>query len=399
MGCATLFSHSTSVHDLLEAFFVVVVVAHPNSCWGSIFSTLCLMQVLYEYIELVNPEQDLFLNYDLNSKLSFEDKSAIYCSLVALVKAGYTFDNALQNKAARFLISLEPKWDPDHPAKLISELVPSTAGSPSGFIDSISTLLSSPHSTLIGATFSFIRSTTLESTPTIRCQLVESDLITNVLAIIQPHTLPISGNDRIFDHIYYLIIVYLNLASPGSLSELGITDAVDAYNHREMIFQKVVLPSSLFVTFLISNRNIVFERFPISFFNLLSIILLICPFHRPTLEFVLASPIVMTFSSCLLLIEDSRHLWNILKFFNISLQLWKADGAEVTQSTQRMIQALFLEGIEDALEQIVKHDIGGNDAIIVDYYCQSISQLLGSNMYEAEDDDEEESEDEVTSLE
>ncbi|KAK2944211.1 hypothetical protein BLNAU_20880 [Blattamonas nauphoetae] len=95
-----------------------------------------------------------FLKFDPTSDLSFEDQSKIYCSLVALVKAKCPLDDALQERAVRFLKSLRPEWGEDLAAKLITELVPSTAGSPSGFIDSIITLLSSPHSILRAAALS-----------------------------------------------------------------------------------------------------------------------------------------------------------------------------------------------------------------------------------------------------
>ncbi|KAK2945916.1 hypothetical protein BLNAU_19132 [Blattamonas nauphoetae] len=65
----------------------------------------------------------------------FKDKSSIYHSLVALVKEKYPFDDALQDKAIQFLKSIEP----------------SSAVSSSDFVESILTLLSSPHSTLVGA--------------------------------------------------------------------------------------------------------------------------------------------------------------------------------------------------------------------------------------------------------
>ncbi|KAK2963010.1 hypothetical protein BLNAU_2033 [Blattamonas nauphoetae] len=71
----------------------------------------------------VNRLQEPFLHYDANAKLSFDKKSTVYCSLVALVKAEYPFDNALQDKAARFLKDLEPRnGQYDATAKLITDL-------------------------------------------------------------------------------------------------------------------------------------------------------------------------------------------------------------------------------------------------------------------------------------
>ncbi|KAK2943439.1 hypothetical protein BLNAU_21622 [Blattamonas nauphoetae] len=314
--------------------------------------------------------------------LFFEDKSSIYNSLVALVRDKFPFNNILQDRAVRFLKSLEPNWGDksDYADKLVTDLVSSSPGSPSGFVASMETLLSSSSSTVVAAAISFLYETLFYSSNEIRCRLVESDLISNVLATVQPHTLPISGNESIFDKLTESLFCCVNLAFPSYLTKLGITSAVDAFNYREMIFQKAVLPSSGVLMFLISNRRIVFERFPLTFVNLLSILLRIGPFHRPTLEFVLASPIAMAFSSSLSFVENSLCLVSALKFIDNSLKLWKAEGPEVAQSGKRMMQALISEGFEDTIKQMIKQNtIGVFNCRLVEE-CQSIWHMLGSNV-------------------
>ncbi|KAK2942610.1 hypothetical protein BLNAU_22461 [Blattamonas nauphoetae] len=82
------------------------------------------LSVTSELPSTVTPEEEPFLNFDPNAQLSFEDMSRIFNSLVVLVKAGYPFDNALEDRAAQFLESLEPEWDEQDLAdKLVEELV------------------------------------------------------------------------------------------------------------------------------------------------------------------------------------------------------------------------------------------------------------------------------------
>ncbi|KAK2957849.1 hypothetical protein BLNAU_7283 [Blattamonas nauphoetae] len=261
-------------------------------------------------------------------------------------------------------------------SKILTHLVPSSAGSAAGFVDSILTLVSSPHSTVVAAAFSFLHKTIEGSSSAIREGLVEADIVSKVLVTVQPQTLPISGNEKIIAPLVEIIANYVDLASLSSLVDLIITDAVDTFDHREMIFQKTVLPSSPLVTFLISNR----------------ILVRICPFHRPTLEFVLASQIVMAFSSCLSFFEDDLQasdlipvipaltsidpsftyfdgttqmpddlcLSMIFAVINQSLADWKKESSDVAQSGKRMMQALFSEGFEDTLEQILMNNQGGD---------------------------------------
>ncbi|KAK2961702.1 hypothetical protein BLNAU_3139 [Blattamonas nauphoetae] len=142
-----------------------------------------------------------------------------------------------------FLKSLEPGWNKGLAAKLVTELVPSSAGSHSGFVESIATLLTSPNLNVVVATFSFIISTATVASSEIRLHLVQSDLITNVFATIQPHTMPIQGNEWIMSFLYELISLSLALAIPSTLEELDVVEDVERFNHHEMILQKVVLPS------------------------------------------------------------------------------------------------------------------------------------------------------------
>ncbi|KAK2950202.1 hypothetical protein BLNAU_14888 [Blattamonas nauphoetae] len=103
----------------------------------------------------VDPDREPFLNFDSASELSPEDELAVYCSLVALVKADYPFDNVLQNRTVHFLRSLEPKPNTSHPPpRQMTNLVLSSVGSASAFFDGILTLLASPHSTVAAAALS-----------------------------------------------------------------------------------------------------------------------------------------------------------------------------------------------------------------------------------------------------
>ncbi|KAK2961675.1 hypothetical protein BLNAU_3473 [Blattamonas nauphoetae] len=329
----------------------------------------------------VNYFQEPFLYFDEHTKLSFEDKSVIYCSLVSLVKAEYPFDNILQNRAVNFLKNLEPESNNKEEAdKLFADLVPSSAGSPSGVVESILTLLSSPHSTMVAAALSFLIESTASSSPLVQSRLVESDLITKVLAAIQPHHLPIAENERVLHILIWTVYNCLTLTPPSSLIERDITDAADQYNHREMIFQKALIPSSQFVSSLISNRTHLKGDLFFAFMTLLRMLIRICPFHRPTLEFVLASPIALTFMSCLSFAEKDSDLSGILFDINRSLADWKYQSREVVQLANQMMQALFSEDFEDTIEQMMKHEKSGSFPVSVDKCCYSISKLLGSNV-------------------
>ncbi|KAK2960154.1 hypothetical protein BLNAU_5037 [Blattamonas nauphoetae] len=327
------------------------------------------------------PEREPFLNFDLNSELSFEDKSAVFNSLVTLVKAEYPFDDALQDRAVRFMKSIEPEPGPFTLAtKLITDLVPSSPKPFSGFAESVLALFSSPHKIVVAAVLSFLLDTLVMSSRKMNLDLVESDLLANVFATVQPHTLPHSENKAVIKKLVWIIEYSINIASPSHLRDLGITVAVNQFNHREMIFHKVVLPSSQFFIFLFSNRLFLNEDLSASSTCLLGAFIRICPFHRPTLEYVFASPIAMAFSSCLSFIEDSSLLWITLFNNHDSQKEWKNEGPEVVQSGKQILQALFSEGFDHTLEQRLMNEKNGNYGDKIVDIGHSISQKLGSNV-------------------
>ncbi|KAK2944530.1 hypothetical protein BLNAU_20536 [Blattamonas nauphoetae] len=160
------------------------------------------------------------------------------------------------------------------------------------------------------------------------------------------------------DKLIWTITECVTLAYPRELMKLGLTASVEKTNYHDMIFRKAVLPSSQFVSFLISNRYFLNADLFSLLMSLLDQILFIGPFHRPTLEFVLTSPIVMGFSSCLSYLENWSSLHIVLGTIKGSLQYWKEDCAELAQFWKQMIQAQFSEGFEDTLEQTSRFERG-----------------------------------------
>ncbi|KAK2946294.1 hypothetical protein BLNAU_18815 [Blattamonas nauphoetae] len=317
----------------------------------------------------VSPLQEPFLIFAVNSELSSNDPSAIFCSLVALVKAEFPFNKPLQNKAVQFLRHLTPL--PSHgdaTEQLVSVLVPSSIQSPSSFfLESILTLLSSPHSTVVSEALSLIHQTTKLSYSSTQLHLVESDFIANIFAIVQPQTLPISENETMLKSLVNILIYSLDLAFPSTLRILEITAAVEKYNHHNMILQKVVIPSSQFLKFLIKNRYMLNGDL-VYLMNILGVFLEIGPFSTPILEYVLASPIVMAFSSCLSLFEEHDQKWATYCVIINFLKNWKKARPEVVKSGKRIVQALFSEGFENTLEQLLFHTF------------RDLLQVMGANV-------------------
>ncbi|KAK2960123.1 hypothetical protein BLNAU_5006 [Blattamonas nauphoetae] len=105
---------------------------------------------------------------------------------------------------------------------LVRDLVASSAGSPTDFVPSIVIVLSSPHSSVVAAALSFLNRTNQCVSPEIRLRLMESGLISDLLRIVQPYTLQISGNEIRLKSIIEIITTDISLASAGTTLELHI---------------------------------------------------------------------------------------------------------------------------------------------------------------------------------
>ncbi|KAK2943464.1 hypothetical protein BLNAU_21647 [Blattamonas nauphoetae] len=326
-------------------------------------------------------QRDPFLDFELYPAEAYFSETIIWNVLVELVNTIRPIDKALADRAARLLPESDWGFDAFALARnVLTALVPSSIGSPSPFHDSFFTLLASPHPTVVTSTITFLHAIAQFSTTASKRLLVESDMISNVFATIQPHTLSLPERRNIIHGLVRITNYCVYLAFPSSLIDIGLTAAVDEFNHREMIFQKVVLPSSPIVAFLISNRSILNRDFLDSFVSLLCTHVRISPYHHPTLEYVLASPIAMSFSSCLSIVEIDHALWMNLDNINRSLGEWMREGPEVVKSGKRMMQALFSEGFKSAIEQMLKQDENGVYGEELVKECHSLSQKLGSNV-------------------
>ncbi|KAK2957918.1 hypothetical protein BLNAU_7094 [Blattamonas nauphoetae] len=92
--------------------------------------------------------------------MSLKDRLALYTALVSLVRDDFDFSDAYLDKVVGILKSLESCEQEVHKVdQLVTNLVPSSDGSLSGFIDSICILLSSTHSRIVLAALCFLRRT------------------------------------------------------------------------------------------------------------------------------------------------------------------------------------------------------------------------------------------------
>ncbi|KAK2961830.1 hypothetical protein BLNAU_3267 [Blattamonas nauphoetae] len=354
------------------------------------------------------------LTFEANSELSLEDELSLFDSLVVLVKENSPLHHPLQDNAVQLLESLKSKWDQtDRVANRRTDLISNSTGSPSDFLESIFTLLSSPHLRVVAAALSLLYQITSQTSTEMHLRLVETDFIGNILTHVHQHTQQIAGNDTILCSLLGILEVILFIAQPIVFREIGVITPFDAFNHRDLIFQEVISPSSPFLHHLCRNVFFLSRSLSHSFLRLLDTLLHLSPFHRATLEFVLAAPIVMAFASCLSLVEEWNPLRASLRSISRSLKEWKEQPAnhlsqvkywegythpfehmfrsasrnewkhevpDAQRSGKQILAVLISEGFEDTLDEMLMHEKGRLHDLAVFNECRDLSRWLGSNV-------------------
>ncbi|KAK2947331.1 hypothetical protein BLNAU_17718 [Blattamonas nauphoetae] len=332
----------------------------------------------------VKPEHSMFLNIEQESTSSFEKKSSLFNSLVAVVKDEIPISVELEEHARRFLQNLSPRRSRDT-SRLLSDLVPSPDGSPSGLMSAIATLLRSKSSLIIEGTLSFVAAFVTKLSYSSQSSLLDALLIPKMIDSLQPHTLPISSNEQIHSTFVQILSHTFYLTTANAMDQIGIVDAPGKHSHRNMILEKVIHPTSGYLAHLI--RNVPNDGDGDLGPNLMSFLgnyLRLGWQHAPTLEYLLSQSIEDQSMALLVSSEINEELWSFLFSFRSDLRGADSEGNEATRTRQRMKHALFSVGFEEWIEAEIHHTTDGDYAERIGTTTMGFSDLFGSNIDESE---------------
>ncbi|KAK2960084.1 hypothetical protein BLNAU_4967 [Blattamonas nauphoetae] len=294
-----------------------------------------------------------FLDSVIHPAMPFEDKLSMFRSLLAMVKADFPFDDALQSKAVL---------------------------SPHGFTDSIEILLSTPHQRIVLATLSFLHYTIVSITFGRLIHLIDTDLIHRIHTALQSHALRVSSQEQIFIRLNWILTFVVSHVDPDSLRSLHLSSTSEINTLREQIFQKVIVPSSLYLHTHIKNRAFFPSTSSSSFLDLLNILVWISVYHLPSLKLAISLPIPFTFARSFSFDDTDWPIRRFLWSFSGSLTEWEEEGGEAKQNGAKLMQALWSEGMLDELELLLMDGNVGRPANVADQPTEQILNLLGRNV-------------------
>ncbi|KAK2943318.1 hypothetical protein BLNAU_21743 [Blattamonas nauphoetae] len=263
-----------------------------------------------------------FLNWKYHRKESQRKKAIVFRSLVATVKLQPALDASLEAKAVQFLKSPSSTF-PDSADGFLNRFGRNTDEPLTNFVQSILVLISSTNPVITTAALEMLRTLFVWSSTKSLLALVQADLIPQIINTLNLQSLSFEEVKDMHINLMKITWSSLALSSPDSLSQLGIEDRNEQQAVRTTVFQQVIAPS---------EKDL-------------------CPYHRPTMDFVLLMPVFLAIPSCFTFFEEYTSIWRFLYDILDIQREWYETRGEVQQQWRTVQRMLRMEGIEDGIEE------------------------------------------------
>ncbi|KAK2951509.1 hypothetical protein BLNAU_13531 [Blattamonas nauphoetae] len=326
-------------------------------------------------------DNSAFMKWNGNQVASTSVNSAIFGSLVSLIKDGFPFNDRLEEKAASFLdsitnpvffrseysiLGIDPSFSPE---SLIA------------FVTSITVLLSSSNQTIMKASMKLLDNQFVLCSSNGRLALLRAGIIPQIINTLNPLSLSIP--EAVYVHTY-LIQIIANafwLSTPTGLSNHKTEDKIERQAVHETVLQHVIAPSEKYIGHLCRNRHsITDEGMGRGLMLILTRILQISPYNQSTIGVVLNLPLFLTIPSWLTVLENESLISSFLHAMVNIQQEWNRTSGEVRQRWKKVDRLLRKEGIEDVIEDKLRNNqqdfVGG---VLVEYSLDW-NDLLGMNL-------------------
>ncbi|KAK2942947.1 hypothetical protein BLNAU_22158 [Blattamonas nauphoetae] len=305
-------------------------------------------------------ETPLFQRIEPNTITTLHHFSPPFMSLVDFVRQGNTLDDTATERACTILEMIKNQTTYSSAAKwLFSQLVPTSRGSSSGFVESFVVLLTSSNEKLVNTTLSFLQQF-------VHCFDLGQDQFT-VLKTGFFQLLPQSFYEQ-----------EMHLVTQPSLSLMRIVNDflvdLDPHNRRsicdnrhlsistfnETFTDKFFRPLQPFLAFICSNRRRISdseESHPFS--QLLTRLVKYSPHLEELTQFVLSSSFALTFTDCLPLFDTNFVMNSLLTQVTLLTRAWRKDSPDNQKRGQQIMARLCEESFLDEIELLIR--VGSRD--------------------------------------
>ncbi|KAK2960951.1 hypothetical protein BLNAU_4038 [Blattamonas nauphoetae] len=226
------------------------------------------------------------------------------------------FDDTLEAKAVRFLTSVQ-QMSQSSARAFLGSFASTPDDSSTDFVESIVVLISSADQIITAAAM---------------------NMLMNLITTLNP--LSLSFTETVDIHTFLITVLSWSvwLSTPNALRQLGIEDDNKQQAVHATVLTQVLAPSETYIC-----RHL----------------LEIFPCYRPTLKFVLNTPVFLTIPSCLTYFENDSSIMSFLFRMNNVQRDCKEKLVEQRQIWKERYTLLRMEGLEDVIEEKLRNDRNG----------------------------------------
>ncbi|KAK2960911.1 hypothetical protein BLNAU_3998 [Blattamonas nauphoetae] len=302
----------------------------------------------------------------------------------ATMKLQPLFDDTREAKAVRFLTSVQ-EMSQSSARAFLGSFASAPDDSSTDFVESIVVLVSTPNQAIANATMKMLETFFVRCSTNDRLSLVKADLIPRLISTLNPQSLSFLEAVDIHTNLMKTISWSVCLSTPNALRQLRIENDNEQQAVLEMILKQVLAPSETYICHLCVNRFSIMDRDQSQWFLiLLSRLLEIFPYYRPTQEFILHMPVVLTIPSCLTFFENDSSIMSFLFRLNTVQREWNNRRGNLRQMWQKVQRLLKVEGFEDVIEQRLRNDRNGTNGRLIVGDSIDCNILQGMNLPEEE---------------
>ncbi|KAK2952716.1 hypothetical protein BLNAU_12365 [Blattamonas nauphoetae] len=325
-----------------------------------------------------------FLNWRLNLNQSTHEKPVIFLSLVATVKSRHALDASLEAKALTFLNSV---YFPDSKSidAFLSIFARKSDESSTNLVQSFVVLFSTSNLAIIAVSMKILNDLLWYCSTNDLLAIIRADLIPQIIIPLNPLSLSFAKAEDIHRNLMKIISRSLWLSTPAYLTYLEIEDRNERQTVHETILRQVLEPTEQYICHLCANRYSIIEgRLSKEFKFLLTDILEISPYYRPTMDIVLNMPVFLTIPSCLPYFEEDDSIYDFLSAI-LDIQLkWNKTSEEDGHRWRSVYRMSRTEGMEDVIEAKLQNDKDKYDGGPLVANSIEWSNLHGMNLPEQE---------------
>ncbi|KAK2955071.1 hypothetical protein BLNAU_10002 [Blattamonas nauphoetae] len=274
-------------------------------------------------------------------------------SLVELVKDEVTMTLAQQEDAVFLLEVLRPGYQTLLTEdEVLKSLAPSPKGSIQGLCDSICILLTSSNQNIVENAMQIFRRIFISQPFPIKRQLMETNIIAEILALLKGPTLPVPHKEIISTHLLVVIPFLLRIGLPQWMKTLNLPTRSDQIPVRDTVLQHVVLPSKWFLRELLANRYSISKSEDLKNFVHFEIDLaLTSVYYPPMFAVVMELSLPAFLTSTLAFVEADNAISRIIINLSFTVKNWQNKAGDDHHYFDRLLMCLSVEGIEDEIEQ------------------------------------------------